>query len=392
VKDWLTVEDLRATARRRVPGFLFDYIESGSWAEQTLASNRAAFAGWNLRQKVAVDVETRDLRATVLGQARPLPFGLSPVGMLGLFHADGEIAAARAAAAFGIPFVLSTMSICSIEDVARLAAAPFWFQLYVMRDRGFTHSLMDRAAAAGCDTLVLTLDLQIMGQRHRDRRNRLGASPMTPRQMFEVATRPRWALGMARTPRRGFGNITGHVAGLDAHASLAEWTARQFDPSLDWEDVKALRDRWSGKLVLKGILDVEDAEKAASCGADAVVVSNHGGRQLDGAQAALDALPAIAGHVGDRLEVFFDGGVRSGQDAVKALCMGARAVFVGRPMAYGVGAGGQCGVERMIEILRDELDLSMSLMGRTSVAGLGRTALLPRSASPLSAAAHPHQG
>jgi L-lactate dehydrogenase (cytochrome) len=376
--DWLTVEDLRAAARRRMPSFLFDYIESGSWAESTLAANRSAYSDWRLGQKVAVDVEARDLSTTLLGQKRPLPFGLSPVGMLGLFHADGEIAAARAAASFGIPFVLSTMGICSIEDLARVAAVPFWFQLYVMRDRAFTHSLMDRAAAAGCDTLVLTLDLQIMGQRHRDRRNRLGASPMTLRQMVEVATHPHWALGMARTPRRVFGNIVGHVAGLDARASLAEWTAKQFDPSLDWDDVRALRDRWKGRLVLKGILDLEDAERAVECGADALVVSNHGGRQLDGAPPSLEALPAIVAAVGGRIEVFFDGGVRSGQDAVKALCLGARAVFVGRPMAYGVGAGGQRGVERMIEILRAELDLSMALMGQTSVSGLEASALLPR--------------
>jgi L-lactate dehydrogenase (cytochrome) len=381
--DWLTVEDLRKSARQRVPGFLFDYIESGSWAETTLAANRSAFTDWRLRQRVAVDVETRDLSTFVLGQKRPLPFGLSPVGMLGLFHADGEIAAARAAAAFDIPFVLSTMSICSIEDVARIAAEPFWFQLYVMRDRNFTHGLMDRAAACGCDTLVLTLDLQIMGQRHRDRRNRLGASPMTPRQLFQVATHPRWALGMSRTPRRSFGNIVGHVAGLDARASLAEWTARQFDPSLDWDDVRRLRDRWKGKLVLKGILDVDDAERAVACGAEALVVSNHGGRQLDGAPSSLEALQAIVASVKDRLEVFFDGGVRSGQDAVKALCLGARAVFLGRPMAYGVGAGGQSGVERMIEILRTELDLSMALMGQTSVAGLDRSALLGPAAAPV---------
>jgi L-lactate dehydrogenase (cytochrome) len=342
----------------------YDYADSGSWTEATYRANSADFARIHLRQRVAVDITDRSLATTMAGQAVAMPIALAPTGLAGMQHADGEILAARAAARAGVPFTLSTMSICSIEDVARHAGVPFWFQLYVMRDRDFIDKLIDRARAAHCPVLMLTLDLQILGQRHKDIINGLAAPPrLTPRTLASLALRPRWCLEMARTPRRRFGNIVGHAQGVADTRSLAAWTADQFDPRLAWEDVRRLRDRWGGKLVLKGILDPEDAIEATKIGADALVVSNHGGRQLDGAISSIAALPSISAAVGDRIEILMDGGIRSGQDVLKALALGAHGTFIGRAFLYGLGALGEPGVTLALEILRRELDLTMALCG-----------------------------
>ena len=362
------IEDLRRLAQRRVPRMFYDYADSGSWAEVTYRANEADFPGIQLRQRVAIDVQTRNLRTQMIGQDVAMPVALAPTGFTGMQHADGEILAARAAERFGIPFTLSTMSICSIEDVASHTKAPFWFQLYVMRDRGFIERLIERARAARCSALMLTLDLQILAQRHKDLKNGLSAPPKTTlANLIDLATKPRWCLAMLRTRRRQFGNIVGHVTGVDDLSSLSAWTAQQFDPRLSWDDVAWIKNRWGGKLILKGIMDPEDAARAVASGADALIVSNHGGRQLDGAPSAIRALPPIVEAVGSRIEVWMDGGIRSGQDVLKAIALGARGTLIGRAFLYGLGALGEAGVSRCLEIIRNELDLTMALCGRTDI-------------------------
>ncbi|MDR7096933.1 alpha-hydroxy acid oxidase [Hydrogenophaga laconesensis] len=370
------IEDLRKLAEARVPRMFYDYADAGSWSETTYRANEADLRRIRFRQRVAVDIEERSVSSTLLGQAVAMPVALAPVGMTGMQHADGEILAARAAAAFGVPFTLSTMSICSIEDVAEASPEPFWFQLYLMRDRAFVERLIERARAARCSALVLTLDLQVIGLRHKDLRNGLSAPPrLTARTLVNIATKPRWALRMLRTPRRNFGNIVGHVQGVTDMANLSAWTAQQFDPSLSWEDVRWVRQRWEGPLVLKGIMDADDARMAVNAGADAVVVSNHGGRQLDGAPSSIEALPSVVEAVGDRTEVWMDGGIRSGQDILRALAMGARGVMVGRAYVYGLGALGEAGVRQSLQLLRKELDLTMAFCGRKSIAEVDRSIL-----------------
>ena len=363
-----TIEDLRKLAERRVPRMFYDYADSGSWTEGTYRANSSDFQDIKLRQRVAVDMTDRTLASTMVGQPVAMPLALAPTGLTGMQHADGEILAARAAAKAGVPFTLSTMSICSIEDVAENTDQPFWFQLYVMRDRAFIDRLIDRAKAAGCSALVLTLDLQILGQRHKDIRNGLSTPPKpTLANLINLATKPRWCWDMLHTKRRSFGNIHGHVDGVADMSSLSSWTATQFDPRLSWDDVKRFQDRWGGKLILKGILDPEDAEKAAATGADAIIVSNHGGRQLDGAMSSITALPAIVEAVGHQIEVLMDGGIRSGQDVIKALALGAKGVFIGRAFLYGLGAMGEPGVTMALDIIRRELDTTMALCGLRDV-------------------------
>ena len=370
------IEDLRRLYLRRVPRMFVDYCESGSWTESTLRRNLDDFARIQLHQRVAMGVEGGSTTTTMLGEEVALPVALAPVGLCGMQCADGEMLAAQAALDFGVPFTLSTMSICSIEDVAAYVKRPFWFQLYVMRDHAFIERLIDRAKAANCSALVLTLDLQVMGQRHRDIRNGLSAPPRpTLRNLANLARHPRWCLGMARTPRRHFGNIAGHVEGVSDMSSLAAWTAEQFDRGLDWNDVEWIRNRWGGKLVMKGVLDPDDARRAVDCGADAIVVSNHGGRQLDGAPSSISVLPEIAARVGNDCEVWMDGGVRSGQDVFKALALGARGVMTGRAFVYGLGALGGAGVTTALELIRRELDLTMVLCGVRSIAGIDRRVL-----------------
>jgi L-lactate dehydrogenase (cytochrome) len=372
------IEDLRLLARKRVPRMFYDYADSGSWTESTYRANASDFQAIKLRQRVAVDMDQRSLATTMIGVPVTMPVALAPTGLTGMQHADGEILAARAAEKFGVPFTLSTMSICSIEDVAAHTKAPFWFQLYMMRDRGFIERLIARAQAARCGALVLTLDLQILGQRHKDIRNGLSAPPrLTLRNLFDIARRPRWWLGMLGTKRRQFGNIVGHATGVADMSSLSEWTASQFDPALSWNDVQWVRQRWGGKLVLKGILDVEDARLAADSGADALIVSNHGGRQLDGAPSSIAALPPIVDAVGDRIEVWMDGGITSGQDVLKAWALGARGTMIGRSFLYGLGALGEAGVTRALEIIRRELDLTMAFCGHRELKNVGREILLP---------------
>jgi len=370
------IEDLRRLAQRRVPRMFYDYADSGSWAEVTYRANEADFPGIKLRQRVAIDVQTRNLRTQMIGQDVAMPVALAPTGFTGMQHADGEILAARAAERFGIPFTLSTMSICSIEDVASHTKAPFWFQLYVMRDRGFIERLIDRARAARCSALMLTLDLQILAQRHKDLKNGLSAPPKpTLANLIDLATKPRWCLAMLGTRRRQFGNIVGHVTGVDDLSSLSAWTAQQFDPRLSWDDVAWIKNRWGGKLILKGIMDPEDAARAVASGADALIVSNHGGRQLDGAPSAIRALPPIVEAVGSRIEVWMDGGIRCGQDVLKAIALGARGTLIGRAFLYGLGALGEAGVSRCLEIIRNELDLTMALCGRTDIRDVNRSIL-----------------
>ncbi len=370
------IEDLRAVARRRVPRAFFDYAEAGSYAQETLRANREDMQRVKLRQRVLVDMSQRTLDTTILGEPSPLPFGLAPVAMAGLMHGDGEILACRAAQAAGIPSTLSTMSICSIEDVAAAVSNPFWFQLYVMRDRGFVRSLIERAAAAGCSALVVTVDLQVLGQRHCDIKNGLAVPPeIKLHNVIDMATKPAWMLGVLRAKRRTFGNLAGHVRGMDDVKSLAEWTATQFDQALSWKDIEWIKSLWPRKLILKGILDVEDAKLATKTGADAIVVSNHGGRQLDGAPSSISVLPGIADAVGSEIEVMCDGGIRSGQDLMRALALGARSCLIGRAYAYGLGAGGQAGVAKAIDILRKELDVTMALAGVSSISAIDRRAL-----------------
>lgn len=371
-----TVEELQIEARRRVPKMFYEYVDAGSWTESTYRANSDDFAKLHFRQRVAVDFSVRNLATTMAGIPVTMPVALAPTGLTGMQHADGEILAARAAERFGVPFTLSTMSICSIEDVAGATTRPFWFQLYMMRDRGFIASLIKRAEEAGCSALVLTLDLQIQGQRHKDRKNGLSAPPkLTPRNLVNMMSRPRWCAGMLGTTRRSFGNIVGHAPGVTGIASMADWATDQFDATLTWKDVEWVRRLWKGKLIVKGILDPEDALMAARCGADALVVSNHGGRQLDGALSTICALPHIADAVRGEMEVHMDGGIRSGQDVLKALACGASAVYIGRAFLYGLGAGGEAGVTRCLEIIRSELDLTMALCGITDVRGVDCRAL-----------------
>ncbi|MGB3290117.1 MAG: alpha-hydroxy acid oxidase [Burkholderiaceae bacterium] len=369
------IEDLRILAKKRVPRMFYDYADSGSWTESTYRANQGDFQKLLLRQRVAVNLSDRSVRTQMVGQDVAMPVAIAPTGLTGMQHADGEILAARAAKRFGIPFTLSTMSICSIEDVAEgTDGHPFWFQLYVMRDRVFVERLIDRAKAAGCSALVLTLDLQISGQRHKDLKNGLAAPPkITFGNVLNLASKPRWLLGMAGTKRRTLGNIFGHVDGVEELGSLAEWTARQFDPSLSWDDVRWIRQKWGGKLILKGIQDVEDARMALNTGADAIIVSNHGGRQLDGAPSSIKALPVIVEAVGSQIEVHMDGGIRSGQDVLKAIALGAKGTYIGRAMLYGLGAGGEAGVTQALEIIHKELDLTMAFCGITRLADVDRS-------------------
>ena len=367
------VEDLRRLAQKRVPRMFYDYADSGSWTESTYRANEADFARIKLRQRVAVDMRNRSSATTMIGQKVAMPVALAPTGLTGMQHADGEILAARAAMAFGVPFTLSTMSICSIEDVAEHAGRGFWFQLYMMKDREFMSRLIGRAKAAGCSALVLTLDLQILGQRHKDLINGLSAPPkLTLKNIVNMATKPRWAWGMLRTSRRGFGNIVGHVSGVDDMSSLSTWTAQQFDPALDWDVVQWVKQQWGGPLIIKGILDVADARLAAQSGADALVVSNHGGRQLDGAPSSIRVLPEIVDAVGSQIEVHLDGGVRSGQDVLRARALGAQAVYIGRPFLYGLGAMGQAGVTKALQLIHHELYVTMALCGHRDIEQVNR--------------------
>ncbi len=362
------IEDLRQAARRKVPRAFFDYAEAGSYAQETLHANRADLERIKLRQRVLVDVSQRDLATTIIGAKASLPLALAPIGLCGMQHGDGEILACRAAQAAGIPFTLSTMSICSIEDVAAAVGKPFWFQLYVMKDRGFVKALIERAAAAKCSALVLTVDLQVLGQRHCDIRNGMTVPPQIKLgNLVDIAMKPAWALSILRGKRKTFGNLAGHVKGMENVNSLAQWTSNQFDPALSWKDVEWVRSVWPGKLILKGILDVEDAKTASKTGAAALIVSNHGGRQLDGAPSSISALPNIVEAVGAEIEVMFDGGIRSGQDVLRALALGARSCMIGRSYIYGLGAGGEAGVAKAIDILGKELDVTMALCGVRSV-------------------------
>ena len=376
-----TIEDLRVLAQKRVPRMFYDYADSGSWTESTYRANEADFVPIKFRQRVAVNLEGRSTATQMIGQNVAIPVAIAPTGLTGMQHADGEILAARAAKKFGVPFTLSTMSICSIEDVAQgTDNHPFWFQLYVMRDRDFIERLIDRAKAAKCSALVLTLDLQILGQRHKDLKNGLSAPPkLTLANIANMMTKPRWGLGMLGTQRRQFGNIVGHVKGVENMGSLSEWTANQFDPRLNWGDVEWIKKRWGGKLIIKGIIDPEDARLAVASGADALIVSNHGGRQLDGAESSIRALPAIVDAVGSQIEVHLDGGIRSGQDVLKAYALGAKGTYIGRAFLYGLGAMGEAGVTKALEIIHRELDLSMAFCGRTKISQVDKSILLPGS-------------
>jgi len=371
------IDDLKRLYQRRVPRMFYDYCESGSWTEQTFRDNSSDFDDIRLRQRVAVDMSGRSTKSQMIGQDVTMPVALAPVGLTGMQHADGEIKAARAAEAFGVPFTLSTMSINSIEDVAEATTAPFWFQLYTMRDADYVSRLIQRAKDAKCSALVITLDLQILGQRHRDLKNGLSAPPkLTPSTIANLATKWAWGLGMLGAKRREFGNIVGHVDGISDASSLGAWTAEQFDLTLDWNKIAKLKEQWGGKVILKGILDAEDAKMALKVGADAIVVSNHGGRQLDGALSSIRMLPSIMDAVGDKVEVHLDSGIRSGQDVLKALAMGAKGTMIGRAFVYGLGAMGQKGVTAALEVIHKELDTTMALCGETSVTDLGRHNLL----------------
>lgn len=372
----LEISDLKALAKRRVPKLFFDYADSGAWTEGTYRANEEDFAKVKLRQRVLVDMTNRSLETTMIGQKVSMPVALAPTGLTGMQHADGEMLAAQAAEAFGVPFTLSTMSICSIEDVASVTTKPFWFQLYVMREREFVLNLIDRAKAAKCSALVLTLDLQILGQRHKDLRNSLSAPPkLTPKHLWQMATRPGWCMKMLGTNRRTFRNIVGHAKSVTDLSSLGAWTTEQFDPQLSWKDVEWIKERWGGPLILKGILDPEDAKMAAATGADAIIVSNHGGRQLDGAHSSISMLPRIVDAVGHQIEVHIDGGIRSGQDVLKAVAMGAKGTYIGRPFLYGLGAMGKEGVTKTLEIIRKEMDITMALCGKRDINDVNRDIL-----------------
>ena len=372
-----TIEDLRVLAKRRVPRMFYDYADSGSWTESTYRNNESQFAAIRLRQRVAVNMENRTTKSTMVGVPVAMPVAIAPTGLTGMQHADGEILAAKAAEKFGIPFTLSTMSICSIEDIAAHTKAPFWFQLYVMKDRDFINRLIDRAKAANCGALVLTLDLQILGQRHKDLKNGLSAPPkLTIPNIINMMTKPRWCLGMVGTKRRQFGNIVGHATSVSDMSSLSAWTAGQFDPALSWHDVEWIKKRWGGKLIIKGILDADDAKMAAQTGADAIIVSNHGGRQLDGAMSSIEALPQIVDAVGKSIEVHMDGGIRSGQDVLKAVALGAKGTYIGRSFLYGLGAMGEAGVSKCLEIIHKELDVTMALCGHRDIQNIDGSILL----------------
>ncbi len=372
------IEDLRVLAEKRVPRMFYDYADSGSYTEGTYRANEAEFKDILLRQRVAVNMENRSIRTTMAGVDVAMPVAIAPTGLTGMQHADGEMLGALAAKKFGIPFTLSTMSICSIEDIAAATQAPFWFQLYWMRDRDFMERLMDRAKAANCSALMLTLDLQVLGQRHKDIKNGMTAPPKpTLANILNLMTKPRWCLGMAGTKRRSFGNLVGHAKGVSDMSSLGTWTKEQFDPKLDWNDVEWIKQRWGGKLILKGIMEVEDARLAADSGADALIVSNHGGRQLDGAPSSIAALPAIVEAVGHRIEVWMDGGIRSGQDVLKAVALGARGTLIGRSFLYGLGAMGEAGVTAALNIIAKELDITMAFCGHTDIRDVDRRILVP---------------
>jgi L-lactate dehydrogenase (cytochrome) len=376
MKHITCIEDLRQLHMRRVPKAFFDYADRGSYTEQTLRANRADLEAIRFRQRILVDVSKRDLSTTILGEPASLPLILAPVGLLGMQHGDGEILACRAAQAAGIPFTLSTMSICSIEDVAANVDKPFWFQLYVMKDRGFIKALIERAIAAKCSALVLTVDLQVIGQRHQDIKNGMTVPPeWSLSKLFDFATKPAWISGVLRGKRRTFGNLMGHLKGTDDITALSSWISTQFDTSLNWKDVEWIRSIWPGKLVLKGILDVEDAHEAAKSGAQALVVSNHGGRQLDGALSSIEILPEIVDAVGSQLEIMFDGGIRSGQDVMRALALGAKSCMIGRAFAHGLGAGGEAGVAKAIDLIRNELSVTMGLCGVNTIAEIDERVL-----------------
>ena len=371
------IDDLKQLHRRRAPKMFYDYCESGSWTEQTFRENTTDFDKIRLRQRVAVDMSGRSTKTQMIGQDVAMPVALAPVGLTGMQCADGEIKAARAAKEFGVPFTLSTMSINSIEDVAEATRHPFWFQLYTMKDQGFVSSLIQRAKDANCSALVITLDLQILGQRHKDLKNGLSAPPKpTLENMVNLATKWQWGLGMLGAKRRHFGNIVGHVQGVSDTANLAAWTAEQFDPTLDWDKIAKIKQEWGGKVILKGILDADDAKMAMQVGADAIIVSNHGGRQLDGALSSIRALPSILDAVGDQTEVHLDSGIRSGQDVLKAIAMGAKGTYIGRAFVYGLGAMGQAGVTKALEVIHKEMDITMALCGRRRIDELGRDILL----------------
>jgi L-lactate dehydrogenase (cytochrome) len=373
------IEDLREMHEKRAPRMFYDYCDSGSWTESTYRANSADFQSIKLRQRVAVNMEGRSTRTTMIGQDAAMPVAIAPTGLTGMQHADGEILGALAAKAFGIPFTLSTMSICSIEDVAQATNRhPFWFQMYVLRDRDFIERLIDRAKAANCSALQITLDLQILGQRHKDIKNGLSAPPkLTLPNIVNMMTKPAWCLGMLGTKRHDFGNIVGHVKGVENMSSLAAWTSQQFDPRLNWGDVEWIKKRWGGKIILKGIQDAEDARLAVESGADALIVSNHGGRQLDGAPSSITALPAIVEAVGKNIEVWMDGGIRSGQDVLKARALGAQGTLIGRAWLHGLGAAGQAGVTKALEIIQKELDLTMAFCGKTNINAVDKGILLP---------------
>ncbi len=373
------IEDLRVIAKRRVPRMFYDYADSGSWTESTYRSNETAFQKIKFHQRVAVNMENRSLETTMIGENVTMPVALAPTGLTGMQHADGEILAARAAEKFGVPFTLSTMSICSIEDVAEHTSRPFWFQLYVMKDKGFVERLINRAKAAKCSALVITLDLQILGQRHKDIKNGLSSPPKpTLRNLINLATKPYWCWHMLQTKRRTFGNIVGHASGVSDTSSLSAWTSQQFDPALSWDDVAWIKDKWGGKIIIKGIMEPEDARLAVKSGAGALIVSNHGGRQLDGALPSIEALPAIVDAVGkDDIEIYLDSGVRSGQDVIRSVAMGARGVFIGRPFLYGLGALGEAGVTKALEVIYNEADLTMAFCGLRNIKDVNKSILVP---------------
>lgn len=371
-----TIHDLQKLFKKRVPKMFNDYVDSGSWTESTYRANENDFEKIKFRQRVAVDMSNRSLETTMLGQKVSMPVAIAPTGLTGMLYADGEMLGAKAAEAIGVPFTLSTMSVCSIEDVASVTSKPFWFQLYVMKDRGFVENLIERAKAANCSALILTLDLQILGQRHKDIKNGLSVPPkMTASQIYNMAIKPRWCMNMLTTKRHSFRNIEGHVKDATDLSSLSVWTQKQFEDKLSWDDIEWIKQKWGGPLILKGILDVEDAKLAVKSGADAIIVSNHGGRQLDGARSSISILPEIVDAVGDHIEVHMDGGIRSGQDVLKAVSLGAKGVYIGRPFLYGLGAMGQQGVTTALEIIRNEMDISMAFCGERDITKMDRTHL-----------------
>ncbi len=370
------IEDMKQLFKKRVPKMFHDYANSGSWTESTYRANEEDFQKIKLRQRIAVDMTNRTLASKMVGQDVSMPVAIAPTGLTGMMHADGEMLGAQAAEEMGIPFTLSTMSVCSIEDVASVTTKPFWFQLYVMKDKDYIERLIERAKVAKCSALVLTFDLQILGQRHKDIKNGLSVPPkITPKQVWEMAIKPRWCMKMLGTHRRSFRNIEGHVESATDMTSLSEWIQDQFDPKLSWDDIEWVKKKWGGPLILKGILDVEDAKIAAKSGADAIIVSNHGGRQLDGARSSISILPEIVDAVGDQIEIHMDGGIRSGQDVLKAIALGAKGVYIGRPFLYGLGAMGKEGVQLSLEIIRKELDITMALCGEKDLKKINRNHL-----------------